>query len=100
MIYSLHIQVEKELCSSWLHYMKEKHIHEVLATGCFTSAEFYQLDEDECSFRVDYQVNQKEELEHYFACYATRLREDHLHHFPNGVEVTRTIWKPISTVRN
>jgi hypothetical protein len=74
-------------------YMRGGHIRDVLATGYFTGASFFCASENRYCIR--YEARSEEDLNNYLESEAPRLREDFLAHFPDGVEVSREIWKEV-----
>jgi hypothetical protein len=87
--------VESGLVEAYERYMREHHIPDVLATGCFQSAVFT------CGapgrYRMRYEAPSDVDLERYLAKHATRLREDFASHFPEGVTASREVWVAIQS---
>lgn len=71
-------------------YMRDKHVAEVFATGCFLDAHFEQSAPD--VYRSRYSVASQDDLDRYLAEHASHFRADFLEHFPAGVRVTRAVW--------
>ncbi|WP_082960091.1 DUF4286 family protein [Maribacter hydrothermalis] len=78
-IYNVTTNIEEGSHNSWVKWMKEIHIPEVLATGKFLSAKFTKVlvEEDMGGFTysVQYTVQDKATLERYYKEDATKLRE-------------------------
>jgi hypothetical protein len=81
---------DPSLAGAFNTYMREKHVGEVFATGCFVDAHFEQSAPD--VYRSRYTVASQEVLDRYLAEHAPRLREDFHAHFPAGVRLTRAVW--------
>ncbi len=92
-IYEVTVTVGADLIDAYESYMVDRHIPDVLATGCFVSAEMSQSGE---KFRVSYYAETRESLDRYLASDTERLRADFAEHFPDGVAVTREIWDVIT----
>lgn len=88
-IYEIIAKVEPELVESFVKYMKERHIPDLLKTGFFDSARIELLEKG--IFRMRYQAKNMETLDGYLSEKAELLRSDFAKHFPEGVEVARDI---------
>lgn len=73
-------------------FMAERHIGEVLETGCFVSAHFMQ--ESATRFRTAYVATSRDAVERYLRDHAPRLRAEFVARFSDSVRVTRAIWTP------
>lgn len=92
-VYEVTAVAAPELSGDFEMYMRGEHIRDVLASGYFTGASFFRTSQNRYCIR--YEARSEEELDHYLASDAPRLRGDFLVHFPHGVEVSREIWKEI-----
>lgn len=89
--YEVTIQLEDPSLAAALEtYMRDKHVGEVFATGCFIDAHFEQSAPG--VYRTRYSVASQENLDRYLAEHAPRLRADFHEHFPSGVRLTRAVW--------
>ena len=85
--------VEARLAETYERYMRQQHIQDVLATGCFQSAEL--ASDAPGRYRMCYEASTDEDLERYLATHAARLRQDAASHFPEGVALSREVWTVI-----
>lgn len=69
--------------------MRNTHIPDILATGCFQTIYF---DAAEDRFRTVYQTAAQHQLDRYLTEHAERMREDFRQRFPTGVAVSRETW--------
>jgi hypothetical protein len=92
-IYEVTAMVEARLAETYEHYMCRHHIPDVLATGCFQSADLASATPGR--YRIRYEASTGEDLERYLATHAARLREDFASHFPVGVVLSREVWTTI-----
>jgi hypothetical protein len=46
-VYNITIKITPEIETDWLHWQKQEHIPEVMATGNFTHFHFYRLLQQE-----------------------------------------------------
>ncbi|MBU3713410.1 MAG: DUF4286 family protein [Ferruginibacter sp.] len=77
--YNVTIKVLHEISSEWLIWLKEEHIPEVIATGCFTSATIHRLlevdDSEGPTYNVQYKAESKAAYNLYINKHAGLLRE-------------------------
>lgn len=78
-IYNVTTQADKEIAQAWLQWIKEEHIPEILATGCFSSATvLHLLEVDETSgltYAVQYKTESKANYNRYISQHAAILRD-------------------------
>lgn len=86
--------VEPPLIEAYERYMRQVHIPDLLATGCFRGAALTRSAVGR--YRVRYEASEAG-LERYLATHADRLRKDFTFHFPDGVSASREIWSAIET---
>lgn len=93
-IYNVTVNIEESMHHEWLHWMKTKHIQEVLNTGKFISARLIQvLIEEEMggvTYAVQYLTDSREKLESYYLIDAPRLREEGMKKFGDKMVAFRT----------
>lgn len=82
-----------ELAGDFEEFMRAQHIPDVLAAGFFSRATFFRSSETR--FCTRYEAVDEEALNNYFEREAPRLREEFAIRFPEGIEVSREIWKEI-----
>ncbi len=91
--YEVTVEVRADLMPAYELYMTRQHVPDVLATGCFTGAEFARAEAG--SYRQRYFARTSGDLHRYLAEHAARLREDFLRHFPDGALPSRRNWELI-----
>lgn len=84
---------EAEVRAAYETYMRETHIRDVLATGCFVAARFAAASGGR--YRSTYVAPDQEHLDRYLDLHAQRLRHDFAVHFPAGVALTREVWQVV-----
>ena len=92
-IYEVTAIVEAPLVESYERYLRQQHIPDVLASGCFRSADLASATPGR--YRIRYEASTGEDLERYLGTHAARLREDFGSHFPEGVVLAREMWTVI-----
>ena len=93
-IYNVTTHVESSIEESWLKWMKEKHIPEMLATKKFKTAKIFKIinenDKGGVSYAAQYQCDNKITLEQYLNDFAAKLREDAVNKFGDRILSFRT----------
>lgn len=86
-IYNVTIKVSWAIHDDWLKWMQEKHIPEVMQSGCFTEHRFVRLleidDTEGPTYAAQYHVAAKEDYDRYIEQHATALRQDALDRWGN-----------------
>lgn len=83
--------VEPSLVERYENYMRERHIPDLLATGCFVGADLVRGGAGR--YRVRYDATSREMLERYLREHAASMRADFAAQFPTGVQVERAEWE-------
>lgn len=99
-IYNVTINVDETIHDEWMEWMKNKHIDEVVATGCFQKARMVKvLVEEEMggiTYSVQYFAPNREMLERYKTEFAPKLKQEGLKLFADKVLTFRTELEVIS----
>ena len=99
-IYNVTTNVDESIKAQWLHWMKSKHIPEMLATGKFTTAKMVQVLIDEemggVTYAVQYATDSKETLNAYYKTDAPKLQGEAFQLFGEKIVSFRTELKIIS----
>jgi hypothetical protein len=88
--YEVTLQVQPGLAAAVEEYMRQSHIPDILATGCFQKIRFSRASPSR--FRTAYQADTEAELDRYLRDHAPKFRAEFLGKFPEGVTVTRETW--------
>ena len=91
--YEVTASVEPGSAESYEAFMRETHIPDVFATGCFRAVSFERASPGR--YRIRYQAASQADLDRYLGEHTARLRADFLAHFPTGVTVARDVWTEI-----
>ena len=78
-IYNVTISlVDPTIHEEWLHWMKTKHIPDVMNTGCFLSNKIYRLMvDDEITYAIQYTCKDLATLEKYEQEFLPKLQAEH-----------------------
>jgi hypothetical protein len=78
-IYNVTTQVDHSIAAAWLRWLKEEHIPDIIATGCFTNATILRLIEvDETTgltYAVQYHAERKALYNRYIEMFAEVMRK-------------------------
>lgn len=78
-IYNVTVKVEHAIAESWLRWLKDQHIPDVIGTGCFTHAVILRLievdDTDGPTYAVQYHAPSREDYNHYITSFAEDMRQ-------------------------
>jgi hypothetical protein len=91
--YEVTAVVEEKLVAAYERYMRETHIPEVLATGCFQGAIFERSSPGR--YRTRYAARVQADLDRYLESHTAALRADFAIHFPEGVTLSRDVWRTL-----
>ena len=94
MSYEVTMVLEDESLAAALEmYMLEKHLDDVLASGCFVEGRFERGADG--AYRTRYAIARQEDLDRYLAEHAPALRADFQEHFPDGLRISRAVWQEL-----
>ena len=78
-IYNVTTQVAGNIATSWLQWLKQEHIPDIIATGCFTNATILRLIEvDETpgpTYAIQYHAESKALYNRYIEAFAEEMRK-------------------------
>ncbi len=99
-IYNVTLNIDESIHQQWLEWMQNKHIKEVLSTGCFTSARLVKVLVNEemggVTYSVQYHAPSREHLDNYYQNHADELRKEGLQLFADKMLAFRTELEIIS----
>jgi hypothetical protein len=78
-LYNVTCHLEKELLPEWLQWMREVHIPEVMATGCFTDYRMLKVltnatDDEGVNIAIQYTASNMADYERYRDTFAPALQ--------------------------
>jgi hypothetical protein len=98
-IYNVSLKIDWLVVEEWLRWMREEHIDEVLATGCFFEAKMFKLleqdDTEGPTFIVQYSCNKKIDYLKYKKDFAPALQEKGAAKFGSKVVAFRSIMEKL-----
>ena len=98
-VYSVTVKPNVEIQNEFIAWLKEEHIQEVINTGCFDSARFYKLlDENETdgsSFNIQYSTSDMTRYFDYINNFANEMRQKGLAKFGDQFVAFRSILRSV-----
>ena len=88
--YEVTLQVQPALAPAVEEFMRQSHIPEIFATGCFQRIRFSLASAGR--YRTSYQADTQADLDRYLRDHAPRFQGDFIKRFSEGVTVTRETW--------
>ena len=99
-IYNVTIKVKQEIAQAWLIWLKDEHIKEIIATGCFSDAVVMRLlevdDSEGPTFAVQYKAFDRAAYELYIEQHAGLLRQKSYEKWGDGFIAIRTIMEVVN----
>lgn len=99
-LYSVTVNIDKEVEEEWLQWMQSRHIPEVMETGYFRHFHLYRLLSDDQSggtnYSIQYFADKLEDVENYLEHDAPRLMAKHNHRYQDRHAAFRTVLQRIT----
>ena len=93
--YQIRASVDESVQASWLKWMDEVHIPQVIEAGQFLGCEMEKvkgpIDSTSSIYLMSYLYDSPETLQAYLDHHANALRDDHMEKFPEGVKAEREL---------
>lgn len=97
-VYNVTIKIVSEIESEWVHWQKEEHIPEVMASGYFTDYQFYHLlseEDDGHTYIAQYFAKNMDDYNQYIEEIAPLLRKKSFDKWGNQFIAFRTVMKVV-----
>ena len=98
-IYNVTIKLDHSIHADWVNWMKEKHIPDVMQTGCFSGYKFVRLldieETEGVTYATQYFAETKEDYDRYISIFAPSLRNDSIKQWGNKFIGFRTLMKEV-----
>ena len=100
LLYNVTIKVENSIANAWLQWMKEKHIPDVVNTGCFTKATLCKLlevdDEGGPTYTVQYLAATDADYQRYINQYAPVMRKKVMEKWGDNIAIFRSLMEIVN----
>ena len=94
-LYNVTIKIDHSVEEDWLQWMQEKHIPDVLATGCFKSHQLSRVismrDDDGTTYAIQYACPDMATLHRYQVQHAAKLQLEHTARYKDKFAAVRTL---------
>jgi hypothetical protein len=93
-LYNVTVSIDQSVHQEWLQWMRETHIPEVLATGCFLESRLSRIQGEEeggVTFSVMYLAPSQEKYDEYQQVFAPKLQADHTTRYIGKFAAFRTV---------
>ncbi|MFL5403130.1 MAG: DUF4286 family protein [Gemmatimonadales bacterium] len=95
-LYEVTLQIDDPaLALTVQEHMRQEHIPDIFATGCFQRISFDQASPER--FRTRYEARSASDLDRYLREHAPRLRVTFQALFTTGVTITRETWSVLES---
>jgi hypothetical protein len=99
-IYNVTIKVEQSIAASFIQWMKEKHIPDVVNTGCFTHGLIFHLleadDEEGITYAIQYHAKDYTHYKKYIDQFAEGMRKAVVDKWGNKFIAFRTVMQAVN----
>ena len=100
-VYSVTLRVDASVAADWLAWMRDVHIPEVMATGCFEAFEMRRslepVETGDPVYEVRYLCQSIEQYRRYQETYAAELQAKHATRYSARVEASRRLFGSLET---
>ena len=93
-IYNVTVNISDEAHQAWLNWMKEKHIADVMKTGCFVDSSMLKVlyvEDEGHTYSIQYKFLELSDFEKYNQEFAKALQAEHKLKFEGKFVAFRTI---------
>jgi hypothetical protein len=96
LLYNVTINIDNAVADEWLHWMKETHIPEVMATTYFVKFQICRMLSEEpdtggVTYAIQYFCRNMDDFEEYQRDFAPALQAKHISRYPNRFVAFRTL---------
>jgi hypothetical protein len=99
-IYNVTIKVNASISDEWLDWLKNVHIADVMASGCFNDARIMKLleidDSEGPTYAIQYFSESKSLYNHYIEKYATDMRNKSFEKWGNKFIAFRSVMQVVN----
>jgi hypothetical protein len=100
LIYNVTTKVNWSIHEAWVKWMKEKHLPDVMNTGCFTDMRFVRiLETDEAegpTYAAQFHAADRSEYDRYIERFAPAMRKDVMDNWGNNFISFRSLMEVVN----
>lgn len=93
-IYNVTVNIADDVHQNWVKWMKEKHINDVMKTGCFIDSQLVKVlyvEDEGHTYSVQYKFLEMSDIEKYQKEFASALQSEHKEMFGEKYTAFRTL---------
>jgi len=96
-LYSVTVNIDEDVETEWLNWMKETHVPNVMNTGLFVSNKIFRLvhEEQGSTYSFQYFAKNLDDLNIYFEKHAPGLVKEHMDKYKNKHVAFRTVLESV-----
>lgn len=98
-LYNVTVNVDEAIAKEWLQWMKEQHMPDVMATGCFRESRIFRLlsakEQGGFTYAVQYFAENMEDYQRYFDNHAEALQTEHINRYKDRFVAFRTLLESV-----
>ena len=97
-IYNVTVNIDSSVHDEWLDWMKNTHIPDVVATGCFSAGNIFRIMVDEqsgVSYSIQYSAACIEDIQRYMKDFAPALQKEHTEKYADKFTAFRTLLEKV-----
>jgi len=99
LIYNVTIKVDESIADAWLQWLQDEHVHDVMATGCFSNYKVVRLleidDSEGPTYAIQYHADSKADYNRYIEMHAPLLRQKSIDKWGNGFIAFRSLMQVV-----
>lgn len=94
-LYSVTVSIDQNVANEWITWMRETHVPEVMATGCFIESKICRLinaeEDGGLTYSFQYLAKDQAEYDRYQNNFAKALQKDHSDKYAGKFAAFRTL---------
>ena len=97
-IYNVTVNINDDVHSEWLKWMREIHVPDVMKTGCFVDSQIVKVlyvEDEGHTYSLQYKFLEMIDIERYQKEFAPALQADHTKKFKDKYTAFRTLLQVI-----
>lgn len=99
-IYNVTVKVNHSIAESWIKWLKEEHIPDIINTGCFSHATILHLieagDEEGITYAIQYHTASKALYTRYIENFADEMRKRSINKWGDNFIAFRTVMQVVN----